>query len=305
MDGALEMGRWRWGVDTMLKNIQLDNIIYKKAKNGQWKVFEKMRPQLDGIMRTKTPKTVFYKPEYNTGTSSKLLRDNFDVEFDNPKSVYLLEDILTISSKPGDLVLDFFAGSGTTGHAVLALNKKDSSRGGGGGRQFIICTNNENQIAEEVTYPRIEKVIKGHRGQEGLGGNLRYFKTDFVPRHPNNTDITRGQLMKLSAEMICVKDNAFDLLLDKTVYKIFKNSQRYCAIVFDADKIPEINQYFNQLEDKLPLHIYIFSFNSDTYASDFRVLKRKSQIIPVPESILEVYQRIFRNKKKAQNDISA
>ena len=49
----------------------------------------------------------------------------------------------------------FFAGSGTTGHAVLKLNSLDK-----GNRKFILCTNNENKIAEDVCYPRVEKVIK-------------------------------------------------------------------------------------------------------------------------------------------------
>ena len=78
-------------------------------------------------------------------------------------------------------MLDFFAGSGTTGHATLEMNKED-----GGARQFILCTNNENNIAEEITYPRICNVIKGYRKSVkdevvGLGGNLKYYRTAFVP----------------------------------------------------------------------------------------------------------------------------
>ena len=71
------------------------------------------------------------------------------------------------------MVLDFFAGSGTTGHAVLELNKED-----GGNRKFILCTNNENNICEEVTYQRVKRVMVGHKNSkgndvEGLGGNLQ------------------------------------------------------------------------------------------------------------------------------------
>ena len=75
--------------------------------------------------------------------------------------------MLTISSKKlknikNPIIVDFFAGSGTTGHAVLELNKEDS-----GTRKFILCTNNENKIAEEVCYPRIEKVIVGYKNLNG------------------------------------------------------------------------------------------------------------------------------------------
>ena len=84
------------------------------------------------------------------------------------------------------IILDFFAGSGTTGQAVLELNKSD-----GGKRQFILCTNNENQIAEEVTYPRIKTVITGIRPDgskysDGIPANVRYFKTDFVSKNKTN-----------------------------------------------------------------------------------------------------------------------
>ena len=68
-------------------------------------------------------------------------------------------------------VLDFFAGSGTTGHAVLKLNAED-----GGTRRFILCTNNENNICRNITYERIKRVID----KEGYAASLKYFKIDFV-----------------------------------------------------------------------------------------------------------------------------
>ncbi len=71
-------------------------------------------------------------------------------------------------------MLDFFAGSGTTGHAVLRANNAD-----GGKREFILCTNNENGICETVTYPRLKKVIKGYKegnvAVKGTGGKLEVF----------------------------------------------------------------------------------------------------------------------------------
>ena len=85
------------------------------------------------------------------------------------KPLRLIKNILKISNKKDATVLDFFAGSGTTGHAVEQLNKED-----GGKRKFIICTNNENNICEEITYKRLTNI------QEELPHNLKYFKTDFV-----------------------------------------------------------------------------------------------------------------------------
>lgn len=72
-------------------------------------------------------------------------------------------------------ILDFFAGSGTTGQAVTELNAED-----GGTRKFILATNNENNIAEEVTYERMKRVSTGTEKYEAHPLNLKYFKTDFV-----------------------------------------------------------------------------------------------------------------------------
>lgn len=71
-----------------------------------------------------------------------------------------------------NIVLDFFAGSGTTGHAVMQLNAEDK-----GNRKFILCTNNENNICRDVTYERIKRVIDENKYK----ASLKYFKVDYVP----------------------------------------------------------------------------------------------------------------------------
>ena len=118
--------------------------------------------------------------------------------FDNPKPTDLIKRCLEISSKNA-IVLDFFAGSGTTGQAVLELNRED-----GGCRKFILCTNNENGICENVTYPRIRTVITGKRADgsvysEGIPANVKYFRTDFVSK--SEEDLSAALLSHI-AEMV-------------------------------------------------------------------------------------------------------
>lgn len=88
------------------------------------------------------------------------------------KPVKMLKQFINYHKGKDITVLDFFAGSGSTGHATLALNEDD-----GGSRKFILCTNNENNICRDITYQRIKNVIS----KEGLPGSLKYFKTDFIP----------------------------------------------------------------------------------------------------------------------------
>lgn len=92
-------------------------------------------------------------------------------KFDNPKPTELLKYLIFIGGNKNSTILDFFAGSGTTGHAVMELNAED-----GGNRRYIMCTNNENNIAEEITYQRMRKI------QGELPHNLKYYKTSFIPK---------------------------------------------------------------------------------------------------------------------------
>ncbi len=92
--------------------------------------------------------------------------------FSYPKPLAIVFEIVQRTTKDNFIILDFFAGSGTTGHAVMKLNAED-----GGNRRFILCTNNENNICRGVTYERIKRVID----KEGYPASLKYYKVDFIP----------------------------------------------------------------------------------------------------------------------------
>ena len=93
--------------------------------------------------------------------------------FNFPKPSELISELLSFATSPGDLILDSFAGSGTTGHAVLNLNKTD-----GGNRKFILVEM-EPKIARDITAERVKRVAQGYtnaKGEtvEGLGGGFRF-----------------------------------------------------------------------------------------------------------------------------------
>ena len=127
--------------------------------------------------------TIWTEKDFFTNKGSTALKNLFgDKRFSYPKPLELILEIIRAVSKSNSTVLDFFAGSGTTAQAVLELNQQD-----GGYRRFILCTNNENNICTEVTYPRVKTVITGKRedGSEysdGIPANLKYYRTDFVAR---------------------------------------------------------------------------------------------------------------------------
>lgn len=140
----------------------------KVLKNGKWPRFYFTRNGLGGIRRKtylenldgKLPTNLWtYLQAGHNDEAKKELKNMFSgsIPFDTPKPVKLIKLILQIASDKDSIVLDFFAGSGSTGQAVIEQNKLDN-----GTRQFILCTNNENKICEEITYQRLVKTIQGY-----------------------------------------------------------------------------------------------------------------------------------------------
>lgn len=229
-----------------------------------------------------------YQSEFHgTNLLKKILGKNI---FDYPKSLYLLIDILKLTTKKDSVILDFFAGSGTTGHAVLELNKIDNGK-----RRFILCTNNEGNICTDVCYPRIANVINGYKRNgeiiAGLGGNLRYFQTSFVNSSP--TDANKKTIVQQSTEMLCIKEGAFELVMENNGYKIFKNNSIYLGIIFNDESIDYFVNQAKSIDGKF--NVYVFSLDDTVPNEEFKDIKEKINLCPIPEVILHVYRRIFKN----------
>lgn len=279
---------WKWSIETV-EAVKKTEMGVRLDKDKKPSVYYKGRIKEQGML----PYTIWDKSDYSASSMGANLLSSIlgKKKFDYPKSLYAVIDSLRVLSSSKDaLFLDFFAGSGTTGHAVLEMNKKDN-----GNRRFILCTNNENGIAEEVTYQRIKGVIEGYGKTEGVPANARYFKTGLVSKKQTD-DQTRIELVARSTDMICVREDTFDKVLDTKYYKVFGNSDHYSAIVFEPDVIPLLKDALTKLDDEKPIHIYVFSLSNDTYESDFADLQRLHELRPIPESILEVYRRIFKDQ---------
>lgn len=231
--------------------------------------------------------------------ASKELKDLFNGKkvFDNPKPTSLIKKILSFFPNKREIVLDFFAGSGTTGHAVMSLNNEDD-----GNRKVILCTNNEDnngtglKICTDICYPRIQKVIKGYTDAskqkvEGLGGNLKYYKTDFV--EAEQTDKNKRKLVDNCTEMLCIKENTFEKVKDAKKFKIFKNDKIHLGIIFDDEYIGEFVKEAEKISGKI--HVYVFSHDDSVPTSEFKTIKSKVTLCPIPETILKVYRKVFKN----------
>lgn len=177
--------------DVLLEASFRNPQIIKKLIEGE-KVMDKKGQEFDEIFLTKTgipytrkqklgdiPSSVFsgYGDTSKWGNQIKEMVGKDSISFMYPKPYPLTKKLIQMATSCKEaVIMDFFAGSGTTAHAVLELNADD-----GGHRQCILVTNNENNICEEITYVRLDKVIHGYRTPKGrkakgIGGNLLYFE---------------------------------------------------------------------------------------------------------------------------------
>lgn len=283
---------WRWGKETFVE-LQATELFVKKVK-GENKIYKKRRLNDN---TGKKPKTVWYDSKYDASSNGIMLLQKIlgkDNTFNYPKSIYAVKDILEITSNPNSLILDFFAGSGTTGQAVLELNQQDN-----GNRQFILCTNNENKICEEVTYPRIKKVIEGYGSNKGIKANVKYFTTDYVPFVLTDND--KRTLVARSTELLCIAENTFEVVKQnkkKLDFSIFKNAKQHTAIIYDEDSIENCCSELNKINPKHKVIIYVFSYDHTYDEVDFETLNMKFDVKPIPEAILNVYRKISKLKRK-------
>ena len=296
-----------------------------------------------------TPYSVFL----NKGTTTEGTKEvssilGVDCSAMRPKPTKLIQTLIQIGLKnKGGIVLDFFAGTGTTGHAVLKNNEKY-----GNSTKFILCTDNAEEICTDYCFPRIKKIIGGYISKgdskeelykerfsskkisrlskiqeeldelkekykakydsidikienntiilegitkaknkiEGLKTNLKYFQTDFVD--DSSSDTNKRKIVKKSIEMICIKENAFQEVKEGKDWKIFKNKKKYLGIVFDEDATKDFIEEVKKIEGKF--NVYIFSLDESIPEKDFKEVKDKVKLCPIPESILHVYRRIFK-----------
>ncbi|OHD57344.1 MAG: hypothetical protein A2Y33_07625 [Spirochaetes bacterium GWF1_51_8] len=278
---------WRYNRESMQELIKLGQI--ESSKTFSLSVHKSARSVTTPIF------SVWKGARYNAGTSGSNLLTEIMGEantFPYPKSLYTVYDMIAmvVRNKKNAIILDFFAGSGTTGHAVLELNKED-----GGNRQFILCTNNENNICTDVCYPRLKKVIEGYKNPKGeniagLGGNLKYYICDFVEAEP--TDMNKRKLVSESTEMLCIRESAFEPVQDESGFKIFKNSDKYLGIVFYEEAIDAFKKAIKKFEGHF--NTYVFSLGDDPHEKQFADVKDKVTLCAIPEVILKVYREIFK-----------
>ena len=264
--------QWVWGKERLEAAIRNNEVEFNKQKDGTYSVrAKKYLFDENGNIRRGKPLSILNGPFTQDGTQE--IRNIFGSEdvfkFSKPSELikyFIAFEINGMSSKNA-VILDFFAGSGTTAQAVLAQNKKDN-----GNRRFILCTNNENNICREVTYERVKRVID----KEDYAASLKYYKVDYVPISDRMYYEYADELLLHIRELVELEnginftDNAEIgiVLTDEELNEFIENADSFvkCRMLYMGhDVLPTEEQ-----EKKLQAHHIEISIIPDYYYRDLQ-----------------------------------
>ena len=260
----------------MYSGVPLDNVALFKSGNAP----KRALPIL----------TVFdFAPEFGN------IRHEGGVPFGSGKKpVKLLRQFLNYHKNKNVTVLDFFAGSGSTGHAVMSQNAEDNGK-----RHFILVTNNESKICEDVTYPRLLNVIAGYGKEKGLTHNsLRYYKTQLQPRTQNIKN--KRALMAASTDLLCIKNDVYaeqerfaGKKLKPSCARYFDNGQTKMLVIYNELTVNAFAETIYHMEVDGKILIYVFSNTRYAYDDNFEDVLDKVELCALPAAIYDAYRNIL------------
>ena len=241
----------------------------------------------NGAMKFKSIPNIYdFSPDFGN------IRHEGGIGFNSGKKpVKMLKQLISYHQNKNVIVLDFFAGSGSTAQAVLELNEED-----GGKRQIIVNTDNESKIMTDFCYPRIKNVIKGYNNTKALGNSIKYYKTEFIGKNNilDATDEDKIELAHNAGELLAVAENTLELVKQNKYYQLFEdgNKKRNTAVYFREEQ-DEFNNFIEMVKKlNKETTVYVFSWGDEEKIDDFAGIKEiKVKTIPLP--ILEIYKQIY------------
>ena len=260
----------------MYSGVPLDNVALFKSGNAP----KRALPIL----------TVFdFAPEFGN------IRHEGGIPFGSGKKpVKMLRQFLNYHKNKNVTVLDFFAGSGSTGHAVMSQNAEDNGK-----RHFILVTNNESKICEDVTYPRLLNVIAGYGKEKGLTHNsLRYYKTQLQSRTQNIKN--KRALMAASTDLLCIKNDVYaeqerfaGKKLKPSCARYFDNGKTKMLVIYNELTVNAFAETIYHMEVDGKILIYVFSNTRYAYDDNFEDVLDKVELCALPAAIYDAYRNIL------------
>ena len=284
---------WRFGEETFKAELARGEVVFHKKRDG-WKVYRKRRPVEGGS----APYKNIYEEEGSRHGSNQIKEVFNFTPFDHPKPTGLIKFLVSLVKVDNPLVMDFYAGSGTTGQAVMELNASDQ-----GSRRFILCTNNENNICTDITYPRLKTVITGIRPDgtkysDGIPTSLFYFKTEFI-KDEANLEQAKYNLVEKADALLCIAENIFVEVERNEYSSHFASAGDHLFIYTDFYSESKFNEFKSRVMAARGRRV-VYVYSSENTVDE--TLFEDSSIIlkPIPSKIYEIYKEIVEDIKRGE-----
>lgn len=299
---------WKWSKDKIkwgLDNKFLEFVKSNKSEKSKYTIKYKVYKNVDneGNLRDASGRAfvnLITEPINQQGNAE--LSSIFEGKsvFSNPKPIGLIAYLIKILNYKGSIILDFFAGSGTTLHTVMQLNEED-----GGHRQCILVQQNEgnNKICENVTYERNRRVMNGYTNSKGtpvsgLGNSLKYYRTAFAGKHQaaEATDDDRISLSQKAGCLLSLSENTLEEIKTASCYQIFSDGKNKFTAIWSQENISSFDDFVQEVSrlsgERSKIIVYIFSWGTgEEFEQLFEDIAGVT-IKQIPQPILEIYKSI-------------
>ena len=284
-------GEWRYSQDTLNEMIHSgEEIIFKGVDFKPYFINK-------STDRFKMMKTLLSMDTYAIGTNEDGNQQIFDLignnVFEYPKPLSLITNLLsTVPAKPSyPIILDFFAGSGTTLHAVAELNAADN-----GTRQCILVTNDENGICRNVTIPRVKAALTGKwadkQKHDALPGSLSFYKTGFVKRS-KSPDRMRTEIAKHTVDFIAIKEGSGTTVSRTADLTVLYGLNKTIAVVpgLDPDHVKLCANADKKVREGDHRTVYLFTWSNQGVEKEIAALWPSWVVQPLPSEMLAALRR--------------
>ena len=248
---------------------------------------------------TKVPSNII-DSEVGVGTNEtankelKELGFNGNFEYAKPTSLVKFLTKMGFWAKNDIVVLDFFAGSGTTLDAIIQLNADENYH------QCILCQINEANICTKVTYERNKRVMNGYTDSkgnhvEGLGNSLKYYRTAFVGKNKPKeaTDEDKLTLSKKAGCLLALAENTLYEQKSTDFYQIYSDEKGHSTAIYFQEDGAAYDEFLKEVESIGGKRtVYVFSWGTaDEFRSDFEMMKDVT-VKSIPQPILDIYKSL-------------
>jgi adenine-specific DNA-methyltransferase len=294
---------WRWSDKSYKANkgiIMFDKssrspLVDSNGNHTDWNVYEKKYKdeELEDL-ENPLPNDVLYDFINTLGTTRL---SKIDIDFPFSKPYELVRYLIQITDKPKNaVIMDFFAGSGTTMEATLSLNEDD-----GGERQCILCQENEENICRGITYERNKRIINGYTSKAGIvtppyGNSLKYYRTAFVGKNQPKAalDDDKLALAKKAGSLLSLAENTLYETEVTDYYQIYNDEKGHWTCIYfqeDYSHFEEFHQKVSSLQgDEKSVYVFCWSDGAE-FAAEFEY-ERDVTVKSIPQPILDIYKSL-------------